>query len=138
MKVQLWMMVILVLLVWACATQRGVVRVEKSEEVTASDSLEYELVTFDGKFESCYSMQNAPSRYRSQEYYENWNRQYVNEWNYNSMQTGKGNFFEYIHGYDPTVDYGFELNHKLFYYFQYVENVLKIKILPAGPKTIVF
>ena len=138
MKVQLWMMVILVLLVWACATQKGVVRVEKSEELTASDSLEYELVTFDGKFESWYSMQNVPSRYRSQEYYENWNRQYVTECNYNSTQGAKSNFFEYIHGYDPTVDYGFELNHKLFYYFQYVENVLKIKILPSGPKTIVF
>lgn len=131
-------MIFLGTLLWACSAQKGIVRVEKSEEVTANDSLEYELVTFDGKFESWYIMQNVPSGFRSQEYYENWNRQYVNEWNYHSTQPGKSNFFEYIHGYDPTVDYGFELNHKLFYYFQYVENVLKIKILPAGPKTGVF
>ena len=132
------MMIFLGTLLWACSAQKGIVRVEKSEEVTASDSLEYELVTFDGKFESWYIMQNVPSKFRSQEYYENWNRQYVDAWNYNSTQPGKSNFFEYIHGYNPTVDYGFELNHKLFYYFQYVENVLKIKILPAGPKTGVF
>lgn len=131
-------MILMAALVWACSTPKGIVRVEKSEEVTASDSLEYELVTFDGKFESWYIMQNVSSKFRSQEYYENWNRQYVDAWNYNSTQPGKSNFFEYIHGYNPTVDYGFELNHKLFYYFQYVENVLKIKILPAGPKTGVF
>lgn len=131
-------MIFLGTLLWACSAQKGIVRVEKSEEVTANDSLEYELVTFDGKFESWYIMQNVPSGFRSQEYYENWNRLYVNEWNYHSTQPGKSNFFEYIYGYDPTVDYGFELNHKLFYYFQYVENELKIKILPAGPKTGVF
>ena len=48
----------------------------------------------------------------------------------------KSSFFEPIIGYDPTVDYGFELNHKLFYYFQYVENVLKIQIMPGGPKVL--
>ena len=138
MKKQVLLMILMTALIWACSTPKGIVRVEKSEEVTASDSLEYELVTFDGKFESWYIMQNVPSRFRSQQYYENWNHQYVNAWNYNSTQAGKSNFFEYIHGYDPTVDYGFELNHKLFYYFQYVENVLKIQILPASPKTIVF
>jgi hypothetical protein len=138
MKRQVLLMIIMGTLLWACATQKGVVRVEKSDEITANDSLEYELVTFDGKFESWYIMQNVPSRFRSQEYYENWNHQYVNAWNYNSTQSGKNNFFEYIHGYDPTIDYGFELNHKLFYYFQYVENVLKIKILPAGPKAVIF
>jgi len=26
-----------------------------------------------------------------------------------------------------------ELNHKLFYYFQYVEHVLKIQIMSGGP-----
>lgn len=138
MKNQVLLVILISAFLGACSVPKGIVRVEKSETVTAADSLEYELVTFDGKFESWYSMQNVPSRFRSQEYYEYWNKQYVNEWNYHSTQPGKSNFFEYIHGYDPTVNYGFELNHKLFYYFQYVENVLKIKILPAGPKAVVF
>ena len=76
--------------------------------------------------------------FKSQAYYENWNRQYVSAWNFNATQASKSNFFEPIVGYEPDVDYGLEINHKLFYYFQYVENVLKIEILPTAPKAVPF
>jgi len=36
------------------------------------------------------------------------------------------------------VDYGIEINHELFYYFQYVEQVLKIQIMPGGPRAVIF
>jgi hypothetical protein len=105
-----------------------------NEEAEAeTDSLEYELETFDAKFETWYAMQDRPSQYRAEQYYENWNQQYVNAWNYKATQPGN-RFFETIVGYDPTVDYNFELDHQLFYYFQYVENVLNIEIMPGGPK----
>jgi hypothetical protein len=138
MKTLILMIVFLAALIFACSGPKGVVKIEKPEVVTPDDSLEYELLTFDGRFENWYILQNTPPKYRSQEYYESWNKQYVAQWNYLSMQSAKSNFFEYIHGYEPTTDYGFELNHKLFYYFQYVENVLKIQILPAGPKAVTF
>jgi len=128
---------------WACSTQKGVVKIEENKENTVAvqdsvelDSLQYELETFDAKFETWYALHNNPSQYRSQEYYESWNRQYVSAWNYNATQPGKSSFFEPIVGYEPNVNYGFELNHKLFYYFQYVERVLKIEIMPGGPKSI--
>ena len=121
-----------VLLVAACASQKGVISLSSTEKSeVGSDTLEYELETFDPRFESWYELQKSPAKYRSQAYYEAWNDQYVSAWNYHaSSGTGKG-FFEPIIGYDFTEDYGFELNHELFYYFQYVENVLKIKILPS-------
>ncbi|MBW6536231.1 MAG: hypothetical protein K0B11_14580 [Mariniphaga sp.] len=124
--------------VLACSTQKGVVKIEENKEemVAVEDSLEYQLETFDAKFETWYALHDNPSQYRSQQYYENWNRQYVNAWNYNSTQPGKRSFFEPIVGYEPNVDYGFELNHKLFYYFQYVERVLKIEIMPGGPRSL--
>lgn len=129
---------IALLFVLACSTQKGVVKIEenKDEMVTFEDSTEYQLETFDAKFKTWYALHNNPSQYRSQQYYENWNRQYVNAWNYNSTQPGKSSFFEPIVGYEPNIDYGFELNHKLFYYFQYVERVLKIEIMPGGPQNI--
>jgi hypothetical protein len=83
-------------------------------------------------------LQNSPAKLRSQSYYENWNRQYVSAWNFNAVQPSKNNFFEPIVGYEPQVDYGFEINHKLFYYFQYVENELKIEIMPNGPNAAQF
>ena len=126
------------LFIMACSTPKGVVQIEPTDEPEAvEDSLQYELIVFDAKFETWYAFHNNPSQYRSQRYYENWNRQYVNAWNYNSTQPGKRSFFEPIVGWEPTIDYGFELNHKLFYYFLYVERVLKIEIMPGGPRGIV-
>lgn len=135
---KLWFFTILILLVWACTSPKGVIKVEKNEADIQGDSVEYELITFDSKFESWYTLQNSPATYRSQFYYENWNRQYVSAWNYNATQLRKSNFFEPIVGYEPNVDYGFEINHKLFYYFQYVEHVLKIEIMPNSPKAVQF
>jgi hypothetical protein len=127
------------LLIAACSTQKGLVTIKSNNtESTVEDSVEYELVTFDGRFETWYQLQNSPARYRSQQYYENWNRQYVSAWNYNAVNAQKNSFFEPIIGYEFSEDYGFELNHELFYYFQYVEQVLKIQILPGGPQAVVF
>jgi hypothetical protein len=128
----------LILLGWACSTPKNAVKVKLNEVVAESDSISYELLTFDSKFESWYVLQNSPAKFRSQSYYENWNRQYVSAWNFNAVQPSKNNFFEPIVGYEPQVDYGFEINHKLFYYFQYVENELKIEIMPNGPNAAQF
>ena len=129
-------LILTVILLFAigCSTQKSVVKEKSSNgEEIAEESLEYDMETFDAKFESWYLLHNNPAKYRSLEYYENWNKQYVSVWN-NKARTTRNEFFESIVGYDPNEKYGFELNHKLFYYFQYVENVLKIKIMPSGPK----
>lgn len=107
-------------------------------EAAEEDSVAYELIVFDTGFETWYLLQNSPARYRSQQYYENWNRQYVSEWNHLATQSSRRSFFQTIMGYEPGVDYGFELNHKLFYYFQYVEHVLRIPILPNPPVGVVY
>jgi len=133
---QLYIFLTFLLFIWACSTPKGIVKVEKSEPKAEVDSFEYALETFDAKFESWYAMHNSPALYRSLEYYENWNRQYVHAWNYNATQMGKNSFFEPIVGYKENEKYGFEINHELFYYFQYVENVLKIEIMPGGPKVV--
>ena len=123
----------------ACSGPKGMVKIEPdSQEVTQEDSLEYELIVMDPGFDTWYMLQNTPSRYRSQQYYEGWNQQYVSAWNYLATQPGRRLFFQTIIGYEPGEDYGFELNHKLFYYFQYVEQVLRIPILDHHPVGVVF
>ena len=135
---QLIIMIGIAGVVFACSSPRGIVKVKENVPVTlAADSIEYELETFDGKFETWYILQKSPVQYRSQTYYENWNRQYVSAWNAKAISSGDP-FFETIVGYVPTIDYGFELNHELFYYFQYVENVLKKKILTNSPRVVLF
>jgi len=126
----------IILLIAACSTQKGAIKLISNDGETAiDDSLEYELETFDAKFETWYMLNKSPAKYRSQQYYENWNRQYVSAWNYKATTIPRNSFFEPIIGYEPNVDYGFELNHELFHYFQYVEHVLKIPIMPGSPRT---
>jgi len=123
----------------ACSSQKGILKIEQNKiKAEAEDSVEYELIVFDSGFETWYMIQNSPANYRSQPYYEYWNQQYITAWNYHASASQRSSFFEPIMGWYPSVDYGFELNHKLFYYFQYVERVLKIQIIPEGPKGIVF
>lgn len=131
---QLFWIVILLAFVFACNTQKSVLNVTKSNESAATDSTEYEMETFDNKFKNWYQYYKKPSLYKSQEYYESWNRQYVSAWNAKCAHPGKNWHFEPVVGYHAGEDYGFELNHELFYYFMYVENVLNIPIIPGGPK----
>lgn len=133
---QFLIIISLILFIWSCSSKRGAVKAEKNNvEVTGADSVEYDMKTFDSKFESWYLVHNRPELYRTQDYYEYWNRLYVTAWNSHSVGK-KNSFFESIAGYDYNEDYGLELNHKLFYYFQYVEQVLKIEIMQGAPKVI--
>lgn len=123
----------------ACSGPKGLVKIEPNgSEAAPEDSVEYELIVMDAGFETWYTLQDSPARYRSQQYYEGWNQQYVSAWNYLATQPAEDLFFQTIVGYEPGVDYGFKLNHKLFYYFQYVEHVLGIPILSYHPEGVVF
>ena len=118
--------------------KRGDVEVEGVGNAAVNDSIEYNIETFDSKFENWYLLHNSETTYHSLNYYEQWNREYVTAWNANAADTRKSDFFEPIVGYNPNIKYSLELNHKLFYYFQYVENVLKIKIMSYSPKSAPF
>ncbi|MGE4587179.1 MAG: DUF6146 family protein [Mangrovibacterium sp.] len=114
-----------------CAVHQSVSLRESEEE--AADSTEYELIVFDSGFESWYLSQARPLGYRDQSYYEQWNRLYVQSWNQGNTGSRYARLLEGIINYEPDVDYGPEINHKLFYYFIYVEQVLKIPVLSNGP-----
>jgi hypothetical protein len=127
------------LLLASCASQRKTTQVKISNEVTTSeDSLEYELIIIDPGFETWFITTAKPVWFYSQNYLEGWNRQYVSAWNQQYTGGRNSRVFETYIDYQPNIDYGLDLNYRLFYYFQYVEKKLKIPILPSGsgPQTI--
>ena len=137
MKYNILFLFMVVFLV-SCGINKKLARVDiKNQDNVKSDSVEYELIIFDPGFDAWYVSNSKPIWYHSKEYYETWNHQYVVSWNSKAISSHFSKYFETTIDYDFTIDYGSELNHKLFYYFQYVEKVLKINILPAGtgPKT---
>ncbi|NOY95214.1 MAG: hypothetical protein GXO81_02340 [Chlorobi bacterium] len=125
---------ILLIFIVACASKKEVVRIEPvTTDTTATDSVKYELIVFDAGFETWYLTNSHPSWYHSQEYYEMWNQRFVNAWNYEYNSSRYHNLLDAPINYDSNIDYGLEVNHKLFYYFQYVQHVLKIPLLSDAP-----
>jgi hypothetical protein len=138
MRYNLFIVVILLLLT-ACAVNKKLSKVDiKNQGTELKDSVEYELIIFDPGFESWFLTHSKPIWYHSVEYYENWNKQYVIAWNSKAISARTSKYFESTIDYDPFIHYGLGLNHKLFYYFMYVEKVLDIDILPLGmgPQTV--
>lgn len=125
-KIKIYLLTfILSLMIAACSSQRSL-PTASAPEITADDSTEYDLIVFDHGFETWYLLQPSPAIDHSIQYYENWNRQYVDEWNY---RTGTSRFFSSPINYDPDENYPLEIEHRLYYYFQYVEKELNIPIL---------
>ncbi len=125
----------IILIIAACSTQKSATKVEgNTNEELVDESIEYGIITFGSKFNTWYQEHKKPELYHSQEYYEDWNIKYVDAWNRKVIGSNRSHFFKSAIEYTSGIDYGFELNHELFYYFQYVEKVLKIKIVQDGPK----
>ncbi|WP_372774887.1 DUF6146 family protein [Mangrovibacterium sp.] len=125
---------LLALFIAACSAKK-LLTIQTVPEAETADSISYELIVLDPGFDSWFYSQAKSPNFHSQTYYENWNQQYVNAWNYERIGYRHSNV---IHGsidYDSSVDYGLEINHKLFYYFMYVENKLGIRLLANGPKS---
>lgn len=118
----------------ACASQektskyyeRDTNKVTDAESVD-SDSVKYELIIFEPGFESWFITRNLKAAAHSENYYKHWNQIYVSEWN-RLYLSGHPLLDNQIY-YDPFVDYGFDINYKLYYYFLFVEDKYNITIV---------
>ncbi len=100
------------------------------------DSTKYELIVFESGYETFLVSQAKPKWYYSNSYYKNWNIQYVTEWNYRYNNPLKyGNFYETEINYNPSVDYGIDLNYRLYQYFQFIEKEYGIVLIPRRGST---
>lgn len=130
----LFITALFIVLAMACTNKRELV-IQEQEPTAQEDSITYELIVLDPGFDSWYLIHGTPSKYHTQSYYESWNKRYVDAWNYQHIGYRYPEVIEGNIDYQTNIDYGFELNHKLFYYFMYVENELGIQLIPDGPKS---
>jgi len=103
---------------------------KKGAEINSADSTEYELLVFDAKFDTFLTTVSYQKNLHSNDYYRNWNIQYCAEWNARHQNPARyGSFYEtYIH-YGQSVDYGIDLNFKLYQYFQFIEKEYNIVLI---------
>lgn len=102
----------------------------------ANDSLEYEILIIEPGFNSWLASAAKPEGFYSQQYMENRNRLYVSEYNQRVLQPQRysSNLYELQIDYQPTVDYGYEVNYKLYNYFIYFQLTYKQRLGPFTPR----
>ncbi len=109
---------------------------EKADTIVldlSNDSTEYQLIIIDIGFES-WLVTQKPISFHSKEYYRMWNLRYVSEWN-NLYNTGRyPQYVESYVDYRASVDYGIDLNYKLYWYFQFFEEKNKIRLVSRAGK----
>ncbi|WP_047788591.1 DUF6146 family protein [Tenacibaculum mesophilum] len=121
------------IMIWACSSSpiKNTSNTPKEEPVViANDSLEYEIIIIDPGFTTYLNSIAKPEGFYSQQYLENKNRLYVNTWNYrarNPLQFNS-NIYENVIDYSPHVDYGYEVNYKLFNYFEFAQRKYRMNL----------
>lgn len=115
----------------ACSSQHNAIKDNKRSialnQKTTQDSIEYELIVFDIGFDSWFSYNDNEAQKRIQSYYEYKNRLYVLAWNDLFRQNNR--LIDCFIDYDSTINYGFDLNYKLYMYFKYFEEKNRIKLI---------
>ena len=119
----------LVLLVaWSCSLSQKTGS-DNRHSTIKSDSTEYEITIIDPGFDQWYLMHYSPAKDHSNEYYRSRNQVAICTWNdYFTRNRYRRVIDDYIF-YDNSVDYGIEVNRKLYWYFKYTEEEFRIRLL---------
>ncbi len=112
---------------------------QKKEQDTvriANDKLEYEIIIIEPGFNSWLERMAKPEGYYSQEFLEGRNRIYVSEWNRRVLQPSVYNtsLYEMQIDYNTSIDYGYEVNYKLYNYFIYFQLHYKQQLSGLAPR----
>lgn len=88
----------------------------------ANDSLEYEIIIIEPGFNLFINSIAKPRGYYSQSYLENKNRILVQDYNERVRNPQRYNPNLYVQeiNYDPSIDYGYEVNYLLYNYFVFL------------------
>jgi hypothetical protein len=137
--------VLICLLICSCNTTKQIAsnKDEKLESLKlndtvsiSNDALEYDIIIIEPGFNFWLASIAKPEGYYSQQYMENRNLIYVNEWNNRVMQPQRfnPNLYEMQIDYQHSIDYGYEVNYKLYNYFIYFQLTYKQQLAGFIPR----
>ena len=108
---------------------------EKPVEIADEES-KYEIIIIDPGFYTWLQSIAKPEGYYSQTFLENRNHLYVLEWNRRVLQPMRygTNLYELQIDYNPEIDYGYEVNYKLYNYFIYFQRKYRQRLGPWLPR----
>ena len=138
---------VVVLMASSCGSTKGQVKISDEEKTAfkkqagdtikiASDKTEYEIIIIEPGFNYWLQSIAKPEGYYSQSYLENRNNLEVLEWNRRVLQPQRysPDLYELQIDYFPNIDYGYEVNYKLYNYFIYFQRKYKQRLGPFIPR----
>lgn len=108
---------------------------EDTVEIGAAES-NYEIIIIEPGFQTWLQAIAKPEGYYTQSFLENRNRLYVINWNQRVLDPQRYNplLYELQINYDPLIDYGYEVNYKLYNYFIYFQRKYNQRLGPFYPR----
>ena len=135
--------ILLALFVFSCnstktATENPAPKTISEEDTVriTNDELEYEIIIIEPGFNTWLQSVARPEGYYSQDFLENRNLQYVIAWNQRVMQPQQFNpdIYAMQIDYQNGIDYGYEVNYKLYNYFIYFQLKYKQQLAQFIPR----
>ncbi|WP_420601310.1 DUF6146 family protein [Flagellimonas sp.] len=117
--------------------EKEVFNSQDEEEVEIKDEeSEYEIIIIEPGFYVWLQSIARPEGYYSQSFLENRNQIMVINWNQRVLQPTRFDpgLYELQINYDPGIDYGYEVNYKLYNYFIYFQRKYNQRLGPFIPR----
>lgn len=116
--------------------QKAFEQVEGDTINISSDKTEYEIIIIEPGFNTWLYSIARPEGYYSQNFLENRNYLMVQEWNQRVIQPLRynPNLYELQIDYQKNIDYGYEVNYKLYNYFIYFQRKYNQRLGPFLPR----
>ncbi|MCO4823045.1 MAG: hypothetical protein KC469_13325 [Flavobacteriaceae bacterium] len=127
----LYLTVCLVFIIFSCHTTKDTHGIKNKEVAImaqdtvriANDELEYEILIIEPGFNNWLIGRAKPEGFYTQQYLENRNRLWVTAWNNRVLNPNQFDplLYEAMIDYQHHIDYGYDVNYKLYYYFVYFQ-----------------
>lgn len=147
MKKRTLPLLILFSLLLSCTAQKEVLDISKEEQAAFNsddgqqveikdEETEYEIIIIDPGFFTWLNSIARPEGYYSQSFLENRNAIMVTNWNIRATQPliYNPNLYQMPINYDQNIDYGYEVNYKLYNYFIYFQRKYNQRLGPFIPR----
>ncbi|WP_296638341.1 DUF6146 family protein [Polaribacter sp.] len=103
---------------------------EEKPVVIENDSLAYEIIIIEPGFTNFLNNIAQPEGFYSQKYLESRNRTWVITWNERARNPLRFNpsIYENSIDFQPTINYGYDVNYKLFNYFLFAQKKYRMNL----------
>ena len=127
----------ILLIVVSCGTNKKIASVDKApvqvgDTITLSSAeSEYDIIIIEPGFNTWLNSTARSKGYYNQQFLETKNIFYVNAWNQRVLQPQRydATLYEMQIDYSSNIDYGYDVNYKLYNYFIYFQNTYNQNLL---------